>query len=86
MATTTQSDQPETKSTYRLYRQALYDDGTIGPWQPTDYASDDRATIEAMAERFAVNQEPRWSDRRNYAAVEVKSRPVRVFLAPMRAG
>jgi hypothetical protein len=79
-------NEPEPKSEYWIYRQAIYDTGETGPWESTGYLSDDRKQAEATAERFATNKNNQFADRRNYAVVEVSRKPVRIFPAPMRAG
>jgi hypothetical protein len=81
-------DEPETKSIYRVYWQPVTPGQSrpAGPWLPTSYVFDDRAIAEASAERFCRNHNREWSDRRNYAVVQVKSRPIRLYLAPMGAG
>jgi hypothetical protein len=79
-------EEPRSTTVYQLYAQDLYDDGAAIPWEPTACVSDDLVKIEAMAGRLASGQDPRAKFRRNYAVMQVTSKPVRIRLAPMRAG
>jgi hypothetical protein len=81
-------DEPEGEVFYRLYWQPVADGQSrpAGPWRETGHDFADRATAEATAERFCLVHNKKWPDLRNYAVVEISSRTVKLYLAPMGAG